>query len=253
MNMILKKQIANGWNGADALLFPFPRGVARSAGVIRRRTGFTLVEVIVVLVILAILAAIAIPALTGYIDKAEDKKYIAQARNAVVALRTVIDEEYAEGLFDANTTLSAFRADGIAGVDPSYASRKFKHFSSTSLGRIIDHGNMSGDGSSIVLDQVTDLLGISRISSSAEYFQVHLTSPNQDSYTILNAPGFIYMYFPEGVANGKPMIYVTNWLDLEPSDLYNKSYKDDFTPKYVAADYDLTAGYRVFHFTFTGW
>ncbi|MDO4552010.1 MAG: prepilin-type N-terminal cleavage/methylation domain-containing protein [Bacillota bacterium] len=34
------------------------------------RSGFTLVEVIVVLVILAVLAAIAIPALTGYIDKA---------------------------------------------------------------------------------------------------------------------------------------------------------------------------------------
>jgi prepilin-type N-terminal cleavage/methylation domain-containing protein len=44
------------------------------------RAGFTLVEVIVVLVILAILAAIAIPALTGYIDKAQDKQYIAEHR-----------------------------------------------------------------------------------------------------------------------------------------------------------------------------
>lgn len=35
------------------------------------KRGFTLVELIVVLVILAILAALLIPALTGYIDKAQ--------------------------------------------------------------------------------------------------------------------------------------------------------------------------------------
>ena len=40
----------------------------------RARKGFTLVEVIVVLVILAILAAIMIPAMTGWIDKANEKK-----------------------------------------------------------------------------------------------------------------------------------------------------------------------------------
>lgn len=38
------------------------------------RKGFTLVELIVVLVILAILAALLVPALTGYIDKAKEKK-----------------------------------------------------------------------------------------------------------------------------------------------------------------------------------
>ena len=36
----------------------------------KNKKGFTLVELIVVLVILAILAALLIPALTGYIDKA---------------------------------------------------------------------------------------------------------------------------------------------------------------------------------------
>jgi prepilin-type N-terminal cleavage/methylation domain-containing protein len=53
------------------------RGTLPNSTGAHRRAGFTLVEVIVVLVILALLAAIAIPALTGYIDKAQDKKYIA--------------------------------------------------------------------------------------------------------------------------------------------------------------------------------
>ena len=41
---------------------------------LKDRKGFTLVELIVVLVILAILAALLIPALTGYIDKANKEK-----------------------------------------------------------------------------------------------------------------------------------------------------------------------------------
>lgn len=59
-----------------------------------KKGGFTLVELIVVLVILAILAALLIPALTGYIDKAKDKKIVAEARQAVMAAQTLADEEY---------------------------------------------------------------------------------------------------------------------------------------------------------------
>ncbi|MDR2162367.1 MAG: prepilin-type N-terminal cleavage/methylation domain-containing protein [Clostridiales Family XIII bacterium] len=73
MNMILRKRLAN-------------RG---------GRRGFTLVEVIVVLVILAILAAIAIPALTGYIDKANLKKFASQLRTQMIAVQTMINEQYA--------------------------------------------------------------------------------------------------------------------------------------------------------------
>ena len=48
-----------------------------------KKGGFTLVELIVVLVILAILAALLIPALTGYIDKAKQKKIVAETRQCV--------------------------------------------------------------------------------------------------------------------------------------------------------------------------
>jgi type IV pilus assembly protein PilA len=63
-----------------------------------RKKGFTLVEVIVVLVILAILAAIAIPALTGYIDKANEKAVVSQTRSAVVAAQTIVSDAYGAGL-----------------------------------------------------------------------------------------------------------------------------------------------------------
>lgn len=60
-----------------------------------KKGGFTLVELIVVLVILAILAALLIPALTGYIDKAKNKKIVAETRQVVMAAQTLYDEAYA--------------------------------------------------------------------------------------------------------------------------------------------------------------
>lgn len=57
-----------------------------------KKGGFTLVELIVVLVILA---ALLIPALTGYINKAKEKKVIAETRMAVMAVQTMNSDYYA--------------------------------------------------------------------------------------------------------------------------------------------------------------
>ena len=61
---------------------------------LKDKKGFTLVELIVVLVILAILAALLVPALTGYIDKANQEKAIAECRSVVVAAQTTASEYY---------------------------------------------------------------------------------------------------------------------------------------------------------------
>lgn len=57
---------------------------------VKNKKGFTLVELIVVLVILAILAALLIPALTGYIDKANKEKVVSETRMVVMAVQTVV-------------------------------------------------------------------------------------------------------------------------------------------------------------------
>ena len=70
---------------------------------LKDKKGFTLVELIVVLVILvilAILAALLIPALTGYIDKANKEKVIAETRMIVMATQTETTTTYAKGKID---------------------------------------------------------------------------------------------------------------------------------------------------------
>lgn len=74
----------------------------------KNQKGFTLVELIVVLVILAILAALLVPALTGYIDKANKEKVIATTRMVVMAAQTEASEKYglkADGKLSADITL----------------------------------------------------------------------------------------------------------------------------------------------------
>ena len=75
----------------------------------KNKKGFTLVELIVVLVILAILAALLIPALTGYIDKANQEKVIAECRSVAMAAQTTASEYYGlnKGLDDTTNQATA--------------------------------------------------------------------------------------------------------------------------------------------------
>ena len=68
----------------------------------KSRQAFTLAELIVVLVILAILAAILVPTLTGYIDRAKQKKDINEAQACLVAAQSALAEVYGKGPGIAN-------------------------------------------------------------------------------------------------------------------------------------------------------
>ena len=76
----------------------------------KNKKGFTLVELIVVLVILAILAALLIPALTGYIDKANKEKVVAECRMVVMAAQTEASEAYGK-LTSASKTSTTNKTD----------------------------------------------------------------------------------------------------------------------------------------------
>ncbi|MDR2162858.1 MAG: prepilin-type N-terminal cleavage/methylation domain-containing protein [Clostridiales Family XIII bacterium] len=241
MNMILKKQITN----------------------MRGRAGFTLVEVIVVLVILAILAAIAIPALTGYIDKANDKKYIADARNAIAAYRTVIDEMYADGTLgkglpkDPSSKWSNYLVDGepasSAGNPPWSTNLKFINPNRISMFINIENYDPavsypnSKDARTLFAEKAAELTGTPFIpyETTPGYTELGFYIPADASYSILNAQSFLYRYYPEGVVTGKSAVYVAYGLSgLEDeyathADLYN-----DLKTK---AHSDPNAGYQVIH------
>lgn len=74
---------------------------------LKNKKGFTLVELIVVLVILAILAALLVPALTGYIDKANKEKVVSETRMVVMAAQTEASSAYGAVKSDATGTKAA--------------------------------------------------------------------------------------------------------------------------------------------------
>ena len=73
---------------------------------LKDKKGFTLVELIVVLVILAILAALLVPALTGYIDKANNQAIIAKTRSLVMAAQTLESEAYGKAKTNVDGTVT---------------------------------------------------------------------------------------------------------------------------------------------------
>ena len=75
-----------------------------------KKSGFTLVELIVVLVILAILAALLIPSLTGYIDKAKKAAVRSEARTVRQAFQAAFAEEYANGFSES---AAVYTIDGV--------------------------------------------------------------------------------------------------------------------------------------------
>lgn len=82
----------------------------------KSKKGFTLVEIIVVLVIIAILAAIAIPAMTGWIDRANEKTILAEARTALLAAQTLVSENYGSGVTGTPTSAEIDKLADVGGT-----------------------------------------------------------------------------------------------------------------------------------------
>jgi prepilin-type N-terminal cleavage/methylation domain-containing protein len=227
--------------------FLHPRYVGAGRWRCAGREGFTLVEVIVVIVIIAILAAIGVPALTGYIDKANDKQYIAQARNAMIAVRTVIDEAYADGEFADYSSYYGIEYLTTGG-NPKPGKPKF--WASFALPELLISDT---DGREYEFQKRSSaLLGEAALIDGYYYrkngYWIFYTVGSSDS-TIFNADGFCWVLFPEGAdGSGFPAIMVTYKLDrVDISDM--ESY-DDFVSQCLEGNdrtYNPNAGYEVYH------
>jgi prepilin-type N-terminal cleavage/methylation domain-containing protein len=195
---------------------------ASSLGPDAERKGFTLVEVIVVLVILAILMSIAVPALTGYIDKARDKKWEMTARDVSIAVRSVITETYAKEGF------LPYAENGESIASPNFKEWDIGKFGGTSF-----------------YEQVSALSGLEwQEGGSLGYWDLFLAgSPSSTAY---EADGFLWWYFPEGSGNGKPYVLVTYKMDR--LDVAEGTTNGVFWPKIRSeGNYNPNAGYEVYH------
>ena len=112
----------------------------------KNQKGFTLVELIVVLVILAILAAMLVPALTGYIDKANKQKIQAVTRQVVMAAQTEVSEAYASNtLADITITITSGTTSEIkytAGTGSDVSGENIVKLAE--VGKFDDDGNFAG-------------------------------------------------------------------------------------------------------------
>jgi prepilin-type N-terminal cleavage/methylation domain-containing protein len=215
------------------------------------RRGFTLVEVIVVLVILAILAAIAIPALTGYIDKAQDKQYIAEARNISVALKTVLSEAYASG--EINDVPFESNPSPLDYFTTSYWGSTAEHgaifYDTEGLSRAIYQGE--GDKSYALYKKAAALIGESYPDEvdmgSERYWKYFPVSENDSGATMLTADGFYFWLYPEGNGSNpvKPFISVT--YKMKRIDVSDMEHFLDSMGTYASL-YDPNAGFEVYHF-----
>jgi prepilin-type N-terminal cleavage/methylation domain-containing protein len=215
--------------------------------VLRSGRGFTLVELIVVIVILAILAAIAIPALTGYIAKAEDERYTTEARNATVAVRTVLNEAYSKGDFD-NLSSQEHYTNGLS----SSSARKI--FQITDLANAVISSGVSLPDKFDYYRQAAGLIGASYPSApfdpttdtNAQYWAAHTFAASGSDANAVSAEGFYWMFFPEGAGSGKPVTAVTYRMDR--ISLSANTWAAMITA-YNAAPFSPSADYEVYHLT----
>jgi prepilin-type N-terminal cleavage/methylation domain-containing protein len=209
-----------------------------------RSAGFTLVEVIVVLVILAILAAIAIPALTGYIDKAQDRKLEMRARDIAIAVRTVVVEAYGNDEF------------GPSAYDPSNAALNFKGYDNAQkLFRsffINELSRYAYDDADELERRAAALLGEEFPASTDpdSWYFAFVAALGSDT-TAATADGFYMYMLPEGSGVGNPVTFVTYKMTrvdgLVTGNDFWKALQVWSAPNGVSIAYDADAGYEVYH------
>jgi len=175
----------------------------------KRKDGFTLVELIVVLVILAILAAFTIPAMLGYINDAREKAGLSEARTALIAVQATTDSLM--GSKDAAARKIAF-ANGEDSIAKAFGGEitNIKYSISNNLliaknGIAIQadstfegYGALAGDASTIFSKYISgDLTSDTRVTSVDKSPRIGSVTTSDDGQilTLTYArPDYIYVY-----------------------------------------------------------
>lgn len=80
----------------------------------KKKKGFTLIELMAVIAIIAILAAVLVPTVTGYINRSKKTAIITQVRNAVTAIETHNATAVGADAISDNSTLLVIVGEGTA-------------------------------------------------------------------------------------------------------------------------------------------
>jgi prepilin-type N-terminal cleavage/methylation domain-containing protein len=217
---------------------PAQSRVAYAKSETQTRKGFTLVELIVVIVILGILAAIAIPALTGYISKAEDKQWEMQARDINIAVKTVIDEAWARGDFAGNDAALYF-AQG----DDDFSSLKHSQIMNLDLSSYA-----YSDGFKLYREAARLIGEEYAVPTTGDdpFWMIDYIAPLGSDATAATADAFYLAFCPEGIYDaGKPLIGVSYKLTRFDEVATANDYGAAIESGDIA--YDANAGYEVYH------
>jgi type II secretory pathway pseudopilin PulG len=205
----------------------------------------------VVIVILGILLAIAIPALTGYIQKAQDKEWEARAYDAQVAFRSLIAEDLGNGTLGKGVPTSGPYSTYLIDGAPQWAATQIKGFGGATLSAFAsgysDPSSVPGSALIMYSNRAAELLGLNPVASSDTpgFFEVAFYAPRPSTYTVSDAPAFRYRYYPEGNLPSKPIVIVLfGFSGFAGSYNTLTDLEDDIKTNGVI---DLDAGYRVYH------